>query len=638
MAIGTSYFGNRILRHVAADMDDLAARGFTGVLHTYSEDDLAHYREQMGRIVQASHAAGLEVQVGPWGLGHVFGGEAESLWVAQHPESCQVLSDGRRVGAGCLRDPAFCAFVDSWSDAAVDSGADHVFWDEPHWAHPGRFGRGDDSVWGCVCERCDAAFHDVHGQAMPRQLTPEVAAFRDAGMVEFLRARVAHVTAQGGRSTICMLPLVEGAMGMADWEPVAAIEGLGTLATDPYWEAFDQPVEAFVSSFSTTVADLAAAHGIGAQIWIQGFRLGPEHLDDIPVAVAAARAAGIEDLWTWGYEACGHITGLGTREPERIWAALCDALTGPSPAAPSDDGAVDAIGALATEGVRPELADLDLRSTHDLVHILANEHVDAAAAVLECAAALAAAVDAAAARYERGGRILYAGAGTAGRLGLLDAVECRPTFGTEDGRVVALLAGGTDQASSRTAEGAEDDHTAGVAAVTDAEVGPDDIVVAISASGRTPWAIGAAEAARSAGALVIAVAGNTGSPLGARADHAIEVATGPEPLAGSTRLKAGTAQKAVLNTFSTAVMVRVGKTYGNLMVDVEVSNEKLADRARRIVAAVAQVDDAAAAAALTAADGEAKTAIAGLARQVGPVDARRMLAEAGGHLRTVLGR
>ena len=124
MAIGVSYFGNRILRHVAADMEDLARRGFTGVLHTFSENDFFYYREQIARMVQVSHDAGLEVQLGPWGLGHTFGGEAESLFTAQHPEVGQVLSDGRRIGAGCPNQPAFRAFVRSWGTAAVEAGAE----------------------------------------------------------------------------------------------------------------------------------------------------------------------------------------------------------------------------------------------------------------------------------------------------------------------------------------------------------------------------------------------------------------------------------------------------------------------------------------------------------------------------------
>jgi hypothetical protein len=327
VAIGCSYFGSRILRHVAADMDDLASRGFTGVLHTFSENDFNWYREQMDRIIAVSHAAGLEVQVGPWGLGHVFGGEAESLFAAQRPDLGQVFSDGTRVGAGCPSQPEFRAFVRSWADIAVASGADRVFWDEPHWAHPVRFAR-TEGAWTCVCEACDAGFHERFGEPMPRELTREVAAFREAVLTDFLTELVDHVASIGGRSTICLLPEVDGLHAVSAWEPIAAIPRLDTLATDPYWSFFAQDADDYVGGQSRRVAELAAANGVTPQIWIQGFKLGPEQAGEIHAAVAAARAAGVTDLWTWGYEACGHMSHLHTREPEIVWETLTDALTG----------------------------------------------------------------------------------------------------------------------------------------------------------------------------------------------------------------------------------------------------------------------------------------------------------------------
>jgi N-acetylmuramic acid 6-phosphate etherase len=633
MSIGVSYFGNRILRHVAADMDDLASRGFTGVLHTFSENDYAHYREQLGEMVRVSHAAGLQVQVNPWGVGHMFGGEAESWFTALHPEVGQVMSDGRRIGAGCPNHPTFRGFMRDWATAAVETGADEVFWDEPHWAHPALFAP-DGRSWACRCEFCVQVYADVVGGDLPTESTPEVQRMREASLIDFLGEMVRHVRDLGGRNTVCLLPLTEGPLGLSDWESVAALDGLDVLATDPYWQVFDQPVEPFVSELSRRVVDLAERHDLEPQIWIQGFGLGPEDADDIHTAVDATRAAGVDDLWTWGYEACGHMPGLGTRSPDRVWQVLCDALTGDG----ERGGAAghDPLDDLGTEAVRTELDDLDLRPTDELVWLLAAEHAVATAAVLRSAGPLARAVDAIAERFVQGGRIVYAGAGTAGRLAVIDAVECPPTFGTDPSRVVALMAGGVDHAVGRAVEGAEDDRLAGERDVTDCDLMANDTLVAVSASGRTPYVLGAVAAARRVGALTVGVAGNATSELGAVVDHAIEVPAGPEPLAGSTRLKAGTAQKVVLNTLSTAVMIRAGKTHGNLMVDVRANNDKLWARARRIVATVAEVDLDRADAALTAADGHAKTAIAALARDVEPEEARRLLDAAAGRLRTVL--
>lgn len=634
MSIGVSYFGNRILRHVAADMEDLAARGFTGVLHTFSENDHAHYHDQLGELVRVSHEVGLRVQVNPWGVGHLFGGEAESRFVAEHPEVGQVLSDGRRIGAGCPNNPTFRRFLRDWATAAVETGADEVFWDEPHWAHPARFARATDA-WACRCEHCQVRFDELVGGAIPATFTPEVRHLREVSLVDALGELLRHVRALGGRNTVCLLPLTDGPLGLHDWDAVAGLDGLDVLATDPYWKAFDEPAGPFVRELSERVVELARRYDVEAQIWIQGFGLGPEDTDDIRTAVETARAAGVDDLWTWGYEACGHMPGLGTREPEKVWQALCEALTEVGTATTGSVDGEEGLEALGTEGVREDLTDLDLRPTDDLVRLLVTEHVHATEAVLRQTPALATAIDAVAERFGRGGRIVYAGAGTAGRLAVVDAAECPPTFGTDPSRVVALLAG-ADEAVGRAVEGAEDDRSAGEADAARCELGPDDTLVAVSASGRTPYVLGAVAAARDAGALTVGVAGNVGSRLGAAVDHAIEIPTGPEPLAGSTRLKAGTAQKAVLNTLSTAVMVRVGRTYGNLMVDVRASNDKLWERARRLVVTVADVDVERAEAALSAADGHAKTAIVALLRGVEPTAARHLLDEADGRLRAVL--
>ena len=262
MAIGVSYFGNRILRHAAADMDDLAGRGFTGVLHTMSENDLTYYRDTIGRLVEISHAAGLFVQVGPWGLGRTFGGEAESLFVANHPHVGQVLDSGRPVAAGCLNSDAYREFVRSWATAAVETGADRIFWDEPHWAHPAHFDEPPER-WACRCPRCVERWCSETGDTdMPSELTADVRVFRERCLVEFLGGLTAYVASLGGRSTVCLLPHTSGSLGVADWSAVARLPGLATLATDPYWKAFGEPVGPFVTEFSERVAQQAAAAGI----------------------------------------------------------------------------------------------------------------------------------------------------------------------------------------------------------------------------------------------------------------------------------------------------------------------------------------------------------------------------------------
>ncbi|MFD7018880.1 N-acetylmuramic acid 6-phosphate etherase [Streptomyces sp. NPDC059161] len=290
---------------------------------------------------------------------------------------------------------------------------------------------------------------------------------------------------------------------------------------------------------------------------------------------------------------------------------------------------------LTTEAFRPELAEIDQLPTAEIARIMNSEDATVPAAVAERLPALAAAIDATAARMARGGRLVYAGAGTAGRLGVLDASECPPTFNTDPSEVVGLIAGGPS-AMVKAVEGAEDSAQLAAEDLDALGLSALDTVVGISASGRTPYAVGAVEHARSLGALTIGLSCNAGSALAAAAEHGIEVVVGPELLTGSTRLKSGTAQKLVLNMISTITMIRLGKTYGNLMVDVRASNEKLRARSRRIVALATGADDTEIEAALAATDGEVKNAILVILGGVGGPTAARLLNESAGHLRAAL--
>ncbi|MDQ4084555.1 MAG: N-acetylmuramic acid 6-phosphate etherase [Actinomycetota bacterium] len=296
-----------------------------------------------------------------------------------------------------------------------------------------------------------------------------------------------------------------------------------------------------------------------------------------------------------------------------------------------------ALGQLQTEAARPDLADLDTLSTAQLVAVITREDAGVPLAVARVADAIAAAVDVVVDRLRSGGRLVYVGAGTSGRLAVLDAAELLPTFGVGEESVVALMAGG-DQAVLESVEGAEDDEAAAERDLAALDVGPDDVVACIAASGRTPYVIGAADAARKAGAFTVGVSCNRGSELSAHVDHPVEVLTGPEVVAGSTRMKAGTAQKLVLNTISTAAMVRLGKVYGNRMVDMRATNAKLRRRARRIVGDVTGADPSRVEATLEAADGQVKTAIVALLAGVDVGEARRRLDRAEGSVRAAVER
>jgi N-acetylmuramic acid 6-phosphate etherase len=267
-----------------------------------------------------------------------------------------------------------------------------------------------------------------------------------------------------------------------------------------------------------------------------------------------------------------------------------------------------------------------------LIHVADQQAVRS---IRPCLPTIAAVVEAIAERMAQGGRLIYAGAGTSGRLGVLDASECPPTFSASPDQVVGLVAGGRI-ALTNSVEGAEDDRIAGADAVAQLNVGQLDSVVGIAASGRTPYAIAALEEARRRSALTVAITCNLPAPLTEPADYVIAPLVGPEVITGSTRMKAGTAQKLVLNMLSTGVMVRLGKTYGNLMVDLQAANQKLQARARRIVAQACQVDEERAAQALTAASGSVKVAILMILLDCSAAEARGQLNEAGGVIRKAI--
>ncbi|WP_040379667.1 N-acetylmuramic acid 6-phosphate etherase [Deinococcus aquatilis] len=289
-----------------------------------------------------------------------------------------------------------------------------------------------------------------------------------------------------------------------------------------------------------------------------------------------------------------------------------------------------------TERVHPDHADLDLLDAAALVQVLVLDQQDALNAVQAAAPALARAVEAALGRLQAGGRLVYAGAGTSGRLGVLDATELTPTFSWPPERAVPLIAGG-ERAIRQAVEGAEDDEAAGALDAQAVKIGPLDVLIAVAASGTTPYALGAVRAARQAGALAIALANNPGTPLLHAADCPILLDTGPEVISGSTRLKAGTAQKIALNTLSSALMVRLGKVYGNLMVDVKSTNAKLEDRAVRLVRHATGADEATAKTVLNSAGGSVKTALVMLRLGVTAAEAEARLTAAGGHPRAALG-
>jgi len=290
---------------------------------------------------------------------------------------------------------------------------------------------------------------------------------------------------------------------------------------------------------------------------------------------------------------------------------------------------------LDTETPDPHHPDLDLYDARTMARAFITDQARAAEAVLAAHEQIARAVEAALPRIARGGRLIYVGAGTSGRLGVLDGAELGPTFAWPQARAIGLIAGGPG-AMFGAVEHAEDDRGAGTADFAACAPGPDDVALMIAASGSTPYVLGAIDAARAAGTLTIGFANNRGAPVTAAADIGVTLDTGPEIISGSTRLKAGTAQKIALNTFSSMLMVMLHKVYGNLMVDVRATNAKLVRRTVSLVGIATGVDEETALRALRACDFHVKTAIVMVRKSVPAAAARAALEAAGGSVRAAL--
>jgi N-acetylmuramic acid 6-phosphate etherase len=290
---------------------------------------------------------------------------------------------------------------------------------------------------------------------------------------------------------------------------------------------------------------------------------------------------------------------------------------------------------MLTEQSNSRSQHIDSMTSEEIIQTINEEDRTVADSISRALPQIAQAIDLIVERLNRGGRLIYVGAGTSGRLGMLDAVECVPTFGTAPELVQAIIAGG-ETALVTAVEGAEDDIEQAALDLADLEVNADDVVCGIAASGRTPYVIAAMNYASNVGAVTLGIACNDPAPLLQAVDVAIPVPVGPEVVTGSTRMKAGTAQKMVLNMLSTATMIRRGKVYGNLMVDLQITNQKLAHRARQIIEHLTGIDDEQAEALIKAADNDVKVAIVMAKRDVDAEQARELLQTAGGHLREVI--
>jgi len=330
LQLGVSYFGNRHLKHVASDLQDIKKHSCNWVLHTFDEVDLRFNRGQMKTITRMSQDKGLKVWYSPWAIGGIFGGECISAFVAKHPDACQILSTGERTPYACPSHPKFRAFMRTWIEATVEAGGDVIFWDEPHLWLPtweGRKERGDEFSVGS--RHAQELFRQRYKKPLPHRHTPEVDEFRTWLLDDFLHW--ASATAKKLKPKIknaCCLVSHVGTWPDPIWEKVAAMKNIDIIACDPYWKRFPysnpkkDKMEGYVDLMASRIAELGRRYNKEAQAWVQTFALRKQDEPDISRAVEMIYEAGVRNIAAWGYEGCGAYSTITSQRPRACWDRL----------------------------------------------------------------------------------------------------------------------------------------------------------------------------------------------------------------------------------------------------------------------------------------------------------------------------
>jgi hypothetical protein len=347
---GVSYFTGRTLRHVHADVVDMVEHSCTYIVHCLTETDLAYYRQTMADIVRITHEAGLEAWLDPWGVAGIFSGETFTRFPLQHPETWQVLSDGRRVPAACPNHPATRQFLRQWVEAAAATGADVLIWDEPHF-YVGVWAGDLSGAWACHCDVCQATFRGRFGTALPQRFDEQARAFREASLLDLLAdvCRLGHD--KGMRNALCLFPTGHRRMGFPeveerlarlaptedalaaflhigidDWDAAAAIADLDIFGCDPYWYLFGADAERFMRAYGHRAAKAARTHGRDLQLWVQAFSVPEGREEELRLGLAVAVELGATHVAAWSYEGTASMSQIRCARPEVVWRVLGEAF------------------------------------------------------------------------------------------------------------------------------------------------------------------------------------------------------------------------------------------------------------------------------------------------------------------------
>lgn len=319
---GISYFGVRDPKHARRDLDRFVDAGLDAVLHTFSERDRRYYRRTMSEIVEASHDRDLTVYMNPWGFGNVFGGETLTEFPARHPEACQQLSDDRRVPAACFNAPIFRQSVRGWINDAVSTGADIIFWDEPHWFEaPFRGENVPEDPWTCRCPHCRPRYEEAYGETMPEELTDSIRTFKVDSIVRFLEDMTETTAEAGVKNAVCLAPDPSNEEQFDRLERFASLEHLDVISATPFWDFHDEDPKSFVGRWTEKVTSIAREQDLRSQVWIQGFDLDNtgETRQGFRTAIEVAKSHDPDSLFLWGWDGCRTMSSIACGDPEGFW-------------------------------------------------------------------------------------------------------------------------------------------------------------------------------------------------------------------------------------------------------------------------------------------------------------------------------
>ncbi len=328
METGISYFGSRLTDHVFSDLEKIKSAGCTYVVHTFSEEDLNFNFNNMVEIVAKTKDLGMKAHIDPWGIAGIFGGETFSYFVATKLNVRQIISDsGKSAALACLNHPELRNFMKKWIDAAIDIGADTIFWDEPHFYIPGWFGSKDPvNIWGCKCDVCEYLYKQQYGENMPEEENDSVRDFKHRCLINFISEMCEYSAKKGVENTLCMLPN-EQIRDSGFWEDVAKIPFLHGFGTDPYWITrkkadlnFD--IEKYVRPFCRKVKKVADENKLRGHIWIQNFSIPAGWEKDIETVIDIVVSEGINDIAAWSYYGSKGMSVLRSDRPETVWQSL----------------------------------------------------------------------------------------------------------------------------------------------------------------------------------------------------------------------------------------------------------------------------------------------------------------------------